>query len=272
MYRLPKVGERGLQGYCVCVYSMSLPVVSNVPARFFKAYKQLKSDSSLHITKADKANSVVIIDKVDYNDKMYALLNDDSTYSKIRSNPLNTVNSQFNKKMKSLLKDHDDLIKQFSTFTPSLPYMYGLIKTHKDNNPARPIVSSIGSASYKLSKWLVNVLNPLVGNISGSHIKNNVDLIDRLNNVSINHEFILVSFDVCSLFTKVPVDDLLHYLADVLPTLSLPIPSNILLELIKLCIIDCKFEFNNEFFSQKFSMAICNPLSQTLSNQYMNFL
>ena len=105
--------------------------------------------------------------------------------------------------------------------------MYGVIKTHKPNNPARPIISSVGSATYKLSKYLVTLLNPLIGTISTSHIKNNVDLVNKLSNTHMNCDFKLVSFDVCSLFTKVPVDDLLAFLPDVIDKLELPFDNTV---------------------------------------------
>ncbi len=152
------------------------------------------------------------------------------------------------------------------SLSPSLPYMYGLIKTHKPNNPVRPIISSVGCASYKLSKWLVSILTPYVGNISNSNIKNNVDLIEKLNNIDVNYEFKMVSFDVTSLFTKVPVDDLIDYLSDTLNDNDLPLPKDIVIKLIELCIKDCKFEIKGEYFAQKFGMAMGNPLSPVLRN------
>ena len=72
--------------------------------------------------------------------------------------------------------------------------MYGVIKTHKENNPVRPIISSVDSCSYFLSKWLVGILNPLIGTISNSHINlhinlnSHIDLIDRLNDVSVPYQ------------------------------------------------------------------------------------
>ena len=104
--------------------------------------------------------------------------------------------------------------------------MYGVIKTHKENNPVRPIISSVGSCSYFLSKWLLGMLNPLIGTISNSHIKNNTDLVDRLNDVSVPYEFKLVSFDVTSLFTKVPLFDLLNFLSHELDNCNIPINKN----------------------------------------------
>ena len=251
--------------------SMSKESVPNCPQRFVKSIKSIKNDSDLHVTKADKSNAVVILNKVDYISKMNNLLNDESTYSKLRSNPLENVNANFNKKLKQLLKNDKQLIKKFSSLSPSLPYMYGLIKTHKDGNPPRPIISSTGSVTYKLSQWLVTMLSPLVGNISHSHIKNNEDLVDKLQHLDVDFDFRMVSFDVTSLFTKVPVDDLLDFLLPKLDDLDLPVSNSVFIELIKLCVKDCKFTFNGEYYSQKFGMAMGNPLSPVLSNLYMEF-
>lgn len=244
---------------------------SNVPKRFLEVYKSLKNNNNLHITKADKSNALVILDKEDYNGKIYDLLNDRDTYSTLTSDPYERKLRDFNKKIKVLLKNNPDLIKQLSTISSSLPYLYGLVKTHKPGNPIRPIISSVGSVAYKLSKWLVKLLSPVVGTISNSNIKHNMDFIEKLCNVDVNFSFKLVSFDVKSLFTRVPVDDLLEYLAEILDNYDLPFSTNVVLELIKLCVCDSVFTFNGKFYTQKFGMAMGNPLSPVLSNLYMEF-
>ena len=193
------------------------------------------------------------------------------TYIKISSNPLENLNSKFRKNLKNILKNNDDLIRKFNVINPSLPYLYGLIKTHKPNNPVRPIISSIGSISYKLSKYLVKLLSPLLGTISSSHIINNIDFIEKLNSFKMAPNCKMVSFDVVSLFTKVPVDDLFEFLKLKLDDANLPHTSEVIIELIKLCVMDCKLVFEGSFYLQKFGFAMGNPLSPLLSNLYMEF-
>ena len=57
-YNLERYGDLLSEDISICkgiVYgSMSKPNYCNVPLRFIKAYKDLKNDASLHITKADK--------------------------------------------------------------------------------------------------------------------------------------------------------------------------------------------------------------------------
>ena len=62
----------------------------------------------------------------------------------------------------------------------------------------------------------------------------------------------LTCFDVNSLFTKVPIDDLLQFLSDKLHDIYLPIANNIFISLIRLCIVDNTFTFNGCFYKQIF--------------------
>lgn len=251
---------------------LTQPIIeSNIPRRFSVSINKLKTNESIHITKADKCNSFVILDKINYIEKMNELLSDQNTYKKLIKDPLPDIIKHFNSQLKILLKGNKDLIEHLTVKSPRLSYMYGLVKTHKEGYPMRPIISSVGSINYKLSKYLVSLLSPLLGKISGSHIKNNNDLIEKLNKTDIDCNSRLVSFDIVSLFTKVPIYDLLDFLNIELQNHTFQLDNCTIINLIKLCIVDCKFTFNNEFYLQCFGMAMGNPLSPLLSGLYMEF-
>ena len=58
------------------------------------------------------------------------------------------------------LKNVDKNIMQSLIPTGSKPgKLYGLIKVHKINNPARPAVSMIGTPEYKLAQFLDSFLD-----------------------------------------------------------------------------------------------------------------
>ena len=253
-----------------CIYSLcSNSVISNIPKCFKIALKKLKNNNDIHITKADKSNSIVILDKLAYNEKLDDLLNDEDTYEQLTSDPTANKNRKFNAKVKNLLKSKPMLLKSFSVVNPTLPYMYGLLKTHKPDKPLRPIISSVGSVSYKLSKWLTKLLSPLVGQISSSNVSNSVDLIDKIRD---HHEPCkLISFDVNSLFTKVPVQDVLSFINNDLHKLDLPVSNDVFLKLIELCVLDSVFSAQGKFYRQTFGFAMGNPLSPVLSNLYMEY-
>ena len=85
------------------------------------------------------------------------------------------------------------------------PLLYGLLKIHKPEIPLRPIASFINSPSYQLSKHLVHLLSPLVRNTS-SFVKNSTEFAAFISDQIITDGAVLVSFDVVSLFTNVPVE------------------------------------------------------------------
>ena len=91
------------------------------------------------------------------------------------------------------------------------PKFYGLPKVHKENTPLRPIVSSCGSINYNTSKHLAGILGPLVGH-SDHHVKNRDDFVSKIKDLEVPPGQTLVSFDVTSLFTSIPVDKALAVL------------------------------------------------------------
>ena len=117
-----------------------------------------------------------------------------------------------------------------------------------------------------MSKWLCKILKPFVGTISDSHIQNNTDLIDKLNRIEVNYEFKLVSFDVKSLFTNVPLTEFFDFLRDEFANYPFPIPLDDIIDLLKLCLCNLNFTFNDEFYEQKFGCAMGNPVSPIVSN------
>ena len=83
---------------------------------------------------------------------------------------------------------------------------YGRLKLHKESKPLQPVVSTCGMATYDLAKWLSKILRPLVGS-SGRILKDTKDLVEIMDEVALSEEEILMSFDVKSLFTSIPVDE-----------------------------------------------------------------
>src|SRR5699024_10003933 len=79
-------------------------------------------------------------------------------------------------------------------------------KIHKEECPLRPIVSTMGSPTYNLAKYLAKHLQTHVGH-TDSFVKNSTHFVELISDVRLDPGDILVSFDVVSLFTNVPVED-----------------------------------------------------------------
>ena len=86
---------------------------------------------------------------------------------------------------------------------PQPPKLYGLQKIHKLNIPVRPIVFFCGFSPY-LSKYLTNVLKPLTDE-SRYKLQSTEKFIDAIKAIQIPDDHKLVSSDVKSLFTSIPL-------------------------------------------------------------------
>ncbi|CAH3031867.1 unnamed protein product, partial [Pocillopora meandrina] len=72
-------------------------------------------------------------------------------------------------------------------------------------NTLRPIVSFVNSPTYAISGYLARILSPVAGNTDYT-VKNSCEFADFIRDKTLNACEELVSFDVVSLFTKIPVD------------------------------------------------------------------
>ena len=153
------------------------------------------------------------------------------------------------------------------------PKFYGLPKIHKPDVPLRPIVASQGSPTYNLAKYLAEILKPLVGK-SEHHVVNSIEFITKIEQTKLDEDEILVSFDVVSLFTNVPIDEacniakerlLLDNTLHLRTTLS---PENIY-DLLKLCLTTTCFQWREKFYEQTHGAPMGSPLSPVMANLFM---
>ena len=132
------------------------------------------------------------------------------------------------------------------------PQMYGLPKIHKPDRPMRPIVSSIGSPTYYLAKELTQILSPLVGN-SPHHITNSSQFAQLNAGTSVGESDKMVSFDVKSLFTRVPVKEAVSRISSLLDrdtTLGerTNLPSRVIIEMIEKVLSTTYFQLGTDLY------------------------
>ena len=87
-----------------------------------------------------------------------------------------------------------------------LAHLYGLPKTHKRQLAMHPILSATGTYNYALAKWLDAKLQPL--SVNEHTITDIFAFTNEIRGVKI-----LISYDVSSLFTNVPLDETIDILA-----------------------------------------------------------
>ena len=222
------------------------------------------------IMEADKGSKIVIIDTEDYIKAGVEMLSDTRVYMALDSNnPLQYRVERFNEKLKDIVNNKLPVacktLNKFIIKHPSeqrLPYSYFKPKIHKTYPPLkfRPIVSQFKTYNAPLSKFVAKILKPLVGSFSDAHLTNNLDFTTRLNTFYRNNPDMLsaplLSLDVESLFTNVPLKPTLKFLERKLSNrddLDFPegITVNVLIELIELCCKSTIFSFNGSFYQTK---------------------
>ena len=184
-----------------------------------EALKELRSDTSIKIMKADKGNATVVMDSQEYEYKLLSLLNSRDVYQILPDgdNSIVSIEKQVNKLLWRFAKENKSsgpTYYQLKCDKSVTPKIYRLPKLHKTEIPLRPIVSFIGPPIYCLSKFLVDILSPLL--TFELSVKNSFEFAKFVNNFQCNDDECLVSFDVMSLFTSIPTPDVLQLVSDLL--------------------------------------------------------
>ena len=149
----------------------------NLSKEELAALTNLSKNKDMVIQKSDKDNSIVIVDKETYIQKMENLSSGQRKFEKvtlINDAFLNFVVNQ-EKPIETIFKnlvDSNNMSKQLRKFIkpvgtrPSI--MHGNCKVNKQQvdgcPPFRPILSALQTPTCKLAKFLVPILNPLTKN------------------------------------------------------------------------------------------------------------
>ena len=239
---------------------------SNLSGRERDALRSLQRDDSIVVLPADKGNATVVMDRTSYNSKMMELLSDGS-YKVLNRNPTTGIEKRVEDNLKKVFRNGHLEEALYKRLVPkSTP------KVHKPLVPLRPIVCMIGSATYNLARELTRMFNPLTGRTS-SFVKNSAHFVEMVRCIGLEDKDRLVSFDVKSLFTRVPVDEALEV---ILTELNKDEDRKILtltevVRLVEICLQSTSFQYNNIYYEQIEGTVMGSPLSPVIANLYMEF-
>ncbi|CAF3033919.1 unnamed protein product [Rotaria sp. Silwood2] len=252
--------------------------ISNLSNEELAALKALKSNNNIVICKADKGNCIVILDKESYMKKAEEILKGEQFQALDNNNKFHQKREEeLNNYIFSLFKEgiiDKKLRRQLQSTCSSISVFYGLPKVHKNGYPLRPIISTIGSYQYQLSKYLAKAIRN-VRPQANSYIKDSFEFVKKIKETILDKEktYIMCSFDVESLYTNVPVEEAIEITLDYMykPTKLIDIPFNReqLKTLLNLAIRDAPFRFQNRIYKQIDGVAMGNPLAPIIADLWM---
>lgn len=235
-----------------------------------EAAKQLKENGELVVRRADKSETYVLLNKDTYLQKCKTVLQDRSKFKIISRNPTEALKKRLNTLIYGANAEIGGLHFEVITGDYEPGYFYGNIKTHKQGNPIRPIISQIPTPSYRLAKRLNQLISPYIPMTYA--IKSTEEFVDILN--ANTPRGVMASLDVESLFTNVPVQRTIEIILDyvyghsTLPPLR--VPRNILREMLKACTTEAPFRSpEGKMYLQQDGVAMGSPLGVLFAQAFM---
>ena len=244
-----------------------------ITPRLRAAAKELRQNTELIIRRADKSSVFVILDRADYLRQVNTILEDTSKFEKLSKNTTAKVKKYLNALIEAANAEVGGVKFQKLTGEYDQGYFYGNPKTHKINNPLRPIISQIPTPAYEVAKQINTLIAPYIPTTYS--LKSSDEFLEILRVKE--REGILASLDASSLFTNVPVDatiDIIlqyvyHHSAIPAPRL----PCGILKGLLEICTKDTPFRSpEGKLFRQIDGVAMGSPLGVLFAEAYMSHI
>ena len=258
--------------------SLKKKIIRNISDDEFSALKSLRNNRNIVICRADKGNCIVILDKKDYIEKINQILE----LKQFKSAKDTLLIEQENSMNKYILKLYKENVIDKETYwnihstSSSYATMYGQPKVHKTNYPLRPIILSIGSYNYDLSKYLYKIIKQNRPNQSFSFVKNSFEFVKKIMGIKDSANQIMVSFDVDNLYTNVPVHEAIKITLDMLfknpNSPSIPFNRSQFKQLLEYAVCNVPFRFLDRKFVQIDGVAMGSPLGPILADLFMSNL
>ena len=247
---------------------------------YHRTLQSLSRDKSIKVCSFDKGNGLVILNSSDYYKKLDAIVNDATKFTIITPEPQkphpvikkqNSVIYHINTYMKGHVDE--EILSEIVPSGAQPGKLYGLCKVHKEGYPLRPVISMLNTPEYKLAKYLDTFIKP---NIPISFSCDSTDkFLDNLKSFSIQPDIKVVSFDVVSLYTNIPLIETIDIIANALyaPT-SFKVPPFPKKSFIKLLTIATQgiFMYKDKIYKQTDGVAMGSPLGPSLANFFLGYL
>ena len=251
----------------------------------FALIGELRKNHDLVITRPDKGNGVVLMQRSDYVDKMEQILGQKNKFRRIGDAVDNDHTLLQERALQAFLlrarnNGHisQEVYDRIRPVGSTGPRMYGLPKLHKQGVPLRPILSMVNAPQHAMAKWLTEVLQPVLNKYSEHVVKDSFQFCSTIQGFASERDVsqtFMCSFDIKSLFTNIPLNQTIQICLDALyRDQSIPtprIPESLLKKMLLKATADVEFSFDDSIFQQIDGVAMGSPLGPVLANIFVGF-
>ena len=229
----------------------------------------LRSQEHLLVVQCDKNLGPALIER----DKYVQLvlrdhLSDDRTYQRLTTQEATSSANRIQLLLQNWMTKHKkDLTKNERKFmadklksnvTPFATF-YATMKVHKSPLKTRPIVSCSGSLLEALGIWVDDKLQ-IAAKQQRSYFKSSFDLKRELLSLNLPANASLFTADAQSMYTNIPTDRAIHFIAKHLRQTEYPgIPTKALIEALTIVMKNNIFTFGDTTWQQKTGTAMGTP-------------
>ena len=147
--------------------------------------------------------------------------------------------------------------------------IYELPKIHMNLVPVRPILATMISPQHKPARWLASIIEPIRKSTSKFSLEDSFEFAHRLED-KISCTIFMVSFDVVSLFTNIPLEETIDIVCRYSARIN--IPEDKFRQLLLLCTKKVQFTFNGQTYRQLDGVAMWSPLCPILADIFLSSL
>ena len=195
------------------------------------------------------------MNKADYEGKLHALIADPNKFVHSNCRQSEIVKTKVNK-IAAKYKISNPVIHKKLKIQGNFPpgHLYGLPKIHKcvTDPPLRPIISMSGTVTHELAQYLNEIIQPYID--QSYMLKSSDEFLLALQNLQLSPNQAIMSLDVESLFSNVPVDPTIDIILNRCYNQDSVLPPTIqkedLQELLKICTQQTPFKFKNQLYGQ----------------------
>jgi hypothetical protein len=236
-----------------------------------KKIKQKLNGNSLMISKADKGKSIVILPIDTYKTKIHDDFIQNNQFINLQNNPTD----QYKKNDKHELNKQNIIQKEhkwkYSNMNPKAPNLHATIKLYEQNTPIKQVVNWKNSPAYNLAKFITNTLKETVDLPFTYNIRNSIQLIYDLNNITINENTRICSFDTKDMYTNIPQQDATHIIHNILQNYNENVANNIL-NMLQIVLQQNYFQFDNQYYKQNVGLAMGAPTPAIIAETFLQNL